>query len=83
MCPVPCRLSPKWLFSNPCTWAHNVRLHIAATNEPKSAQLDLTPIASKTEFSMKTVKAVNWYHRELHGRCCRNSRYASGNILFR
>ena len=21
-----------------CTWAHNIRLHIACTNEPKSAQ---------------------------------------------
>ena len=23
---VPCRLSPKWLYGNSCTWAHDVRL---------------------------------------------------------
>ena len=35
---VPSRLSPQWLCGNSCTWAHDVRLHIAGTNEPKSAQ---------------------------------------------
>ena len=35
---VPSRLSPQWLCGNSCTWAHDVRLHIAATNEPKSTQ---------------------------------------------
>ena len=29
MCPTG------WLCGNSCTWAHNVRLHIAGTNEPK------------------------------------------------
>ena len=32
------RLLPQWLCVNSCTWAHDVRLHIAGTNEPKSAQ---------------------------------------------
>ena len=32
------RLSPQWLCSNSFTWAHDVRLHITGTNEPKSAQ---------------------------------------------
>ena len=32
------RLSPHWLCGNSCTWAHDVRLHIAGTNETKSAQ---------------------------------------------
>ena len=31
-------LSPQWLCGNSWTWAHDVRLHIAGTNEPKSAQ---------------------------------------------
>ena len=31
------RLSPQWLCGNSCTWAYDVRLHIASTNEPKSA----------------------------------------------
>ena len=35
---VPSRLSPQWLCGNSCTWEHDVRLHIAGTNEPKSAQ---------------------------------------------
>ena len=35
---VPSRLSPQWLCGNSCTWAHDVRLHIAGTNELKSAQ---------------------------------------------
>ena len=35
---VPSRLTPQWLCGNSCTWAHDVRLHIAGTNEPKSAQ---------------------------------------------
>ena len=26
---VPSRLSPQWLCGNSCTWAHDVRLHIA------------------------------------------------------
>ena len=31
--------SPQWLCGNSCTWAYDVpRLHIAGTNEPKSAQ---------------------------------------------
>ena len=30
--------SPQWFYGNSCTWAHDVRLHIADTNEPKSAQ---------------------------------------------
>ena len=29
---------PSWLWRAHCTWAHYVRLHIAGTNEPKSAQ---------------------------------------------
>ena len=35
---VPSRLSPRSLCGNWCTWAHNVRLHIADTIEPKSAR---------------------------------------------
>ena len=35
---VPSRLSPQWLCGNSCTWAHDVRLHIAGTNERKSVQ---------------------------------------------
>ena len=35
---VPSRLSPRSLCDNWCTWAHNVRLHIADTIEPKSAR---------------------------------------------
>ena len=38
MCPPFTRLSPQWVCSNSCTWAHDVRLQIAGTNEPKSAQ---------------------------------------------
>ena len=34
---VPSRLSPQWVCGNSCTWAHDVRLHIAGNNEPKSA----------------------------------------------
>ena len=29
------KLSPQWLCSNSCTWAHDVRLHIAGTDEPQ------------------------------------------------
>ena len=29
---------PQWFCDNSCSWAHDVRLHIAGTNEPKSAQ---------------------------------------------
>ena len=32
---VPSRLLPQWLCGNSCTWAHDVRLHTAGTNEPK------------------------------------------------
>ena len=35
---VPSWLSPQWLCSNSCTWTHDIQLHIAGTNEPKSAQ---------------------------------------------
>ena len=35
---VPSRFTPQWLYGNPCTWAHDLRLHIAGTSEPKSAQ---------------------------------------------
>ena len=37
---VPSRLLPirQWPHVNSSTWAHDVRLHIASTNEPKSAQ---------------------------------------------
>ena len=35
---VPSRLSPQWLCGNSCTSAHDLRFHIAGTNEPKSAQ---------------------------------------------
>ena len=35
---VPSRLSPQYLCGNSCTGAHGLRLHVAATNEPKSAQ---------------------------------------------
>ena len=35
---MPTRLSAQWLCGNSCTWAHNVRLHIADANELKSAQ---------------------------------------------
>ena len=35
---VPSWLSPQWLHGNSSTWAHDVRLHIVGTNEPKSAQ---------------------------------------------
>ena len=31
----PQQLSPQWLFGNSRTWTHDVRLHIASTNEPK------------------------------------------------
>ena len=30
--------SPQWLCGNSCTWALDVRLRIAGTNEPKSDQ---------------------------------------------
>ena len=33
---VPSRLSPQGLCGNSCTWAHDVRLHIAGTNEPNA-----------------------------------------------
>ena len=32
------RLSPQRLCGNSCTWEHDIRLHIAGTNEPKNAQ---------------------------------------------
>ena len=35
---VPSCLSPQWLCGNVRTWAHDVRLHIADSNERKSAQ---------------------------------------------
>ena len=35
---VPFRLSPQWLCVNSCTWARDARLHIAGTNDRKSAQ---------------------------------------------
>ena len=35
---MPSRLSQQWLSGNSCTWANDVRLQIASTNEPKSAQ---------------------------------------------
>ena len=35
---VPSRLSLQWLCGNSCTRAHDVRLHIAGTNEPTGAQ---------------------------------------------
>ena len=35
---IPSWLSSQWLCGNSCTGAHDKRLHIAATSEPKSAQ---------------------------------------------
>ena len=35
---MPSRLSPHWPCGNSYTWANDIRLHIAGTNEPKSAQ---------------------------------------------
>ena len=37
---VPSRLLPirQWPHDNSCTWAHDIRLHIAGANEPKSVQ---------------------------------------------
>ena len=35
---VPTGLSPQWLCGNSCTWAHDIWLYIASTNEPNSAQ---------------------------------------------
>ena len=34
---VPSWLLSQWLCGNSSTWAHDARLHIARTNEPKSA----------------------------------------------
>ena len=35
---MPSWLSPQWLCGNSYTWAHDVGLHIASTNESKSTQ---------------------------------------------
>ena len=35
---VPFELLSQWLYGHSCTWADDVRFHIAGTNEPKSAQ---------------------------------------------
>ena len=37
---MPSRLLPilQWPHGNSCTWAYDVRLHIAGASEPKSAQ---------------------------------------------
>ena len=35
---VPSRLLPQWLHGNSFAWTHDVRLHIAGTNEPEKAQ---------------------------------------------
>ena len=35
---MPSRLSPQWHCGISCTWAHDVRLHIADTNESKNVQ---------------------------------------------
>ena len=32
------QLSPQWFYGNSRTWAHDVRLQIAGTNELESAQ---------------------------------------------
>ena len=34
---VPSRLLPEWLYGNSCTYAHDLRLYIIDTNEPKIA----------------------------------------------
>ena len=36
---VPSCLSQKWLCGKSCPWAHEVRLHIAGTSEPKITTL--------------------------------------------
>ena len=35
---VPLQLSPQWLCGNSYTWAHDLQLHIAGSNEPKGVQ---------------------------------------------
>ena len=37
---VPSQLLPirQWPHGNSCTWTHDAQLHIAGTNEPKTAQ---------------------------------------------
>ena len=35
---VPSRLL-QWPPGNPCTWAHNARLHITGTNEPNETSV--------------------------------------------
>ena len=35
---VSSQLSPQLLCGDSCTWAHDVRLHIACTNKPKNDQ---------------------------------------------
>ena len=34
---VPSRLLQEWLYGNSCTYAHDLRLYIVDTNEPKIA----------------------------------------------
>ena len=48
---VPCRLSAQWLCGNSCTWAHDVRLHIAGTTY-------ITLLALLVEHSL-----VHWYQQ--------------------
>ena len=31
-------LLPQWLYGNSCTWTHDIQLHLAGINEPKSNQ---------------------------------------------
>ena len=62
---VPSQLLPfrQWPHGYSCTWAHDVRLHIAGTNEPKSAQqfkqgakqnwLEVTHDTQSTQTSQK------------------------------
>ena len=48
---VPSWLLPirQWPLGNSCTWAHDVQLHIAGTNEPKSAEQVLSKEHNETD----------------------------------
>ena len=52
-------LSKQWLCGNSCTWAYDVRLHVAGTNETKSAQQAKQGDVLLSKKETKQAKYIN------------------------
>ena len=56
------RLLRQWLCGSSCTWAHDIPLHTAGTNEPKSVQILQKQDEHYIHVVMKTMYPPGYHH---------------------